>query len=299
MNTETNFCLRIDVDTFEGIKLGIPEVVDFVLKQECPATIYLSMGKFATGRNIFRIIRNKEIAKKRIPPWIRNHPKSIIRGLLLPPRRIKEKERKKLRDFSAEPSIEFHPHGYNHIKWSRNFSNLSYEKTKGYIDSFIEEYSEIFSKKPIANAAPNFQVNKHYFQLLRKKKFSFTSDLYHSIPFKLQFKRGDKQSQAFQLTQLPVTEKSIEDFILQGKTSDQILEEYKNRFEEYIDSGKNYICLYAHAIFEPMRFRNLLTDILKLVYKLDMKITTHSDFANKHKELSIIPYEQLYGGIKP
>ncbi|MCG3222791.1 MAG: hypothetical protein H7641_15535, partial [Candidatus Heimdallarchaeota archaeon] len=127
MNTETNFCLRVDVDTFEGLKFGIPKVVDLALKLECSVTIYLSLGKYATGRNLFRIIRNKEITEKRIPPWKRNHPKSIIRGLLLPSRGIKEKEIKKLQEYNTEKLIEFHPHGYNHVKWSKSFSGLSYE----------------------------------------------------------------------------------------------------------------------------------------------------------------------------
>ncbi|MHA2307752.1 MAG: hypothetical protein ACXABJ_00525, partial [Candidatus Heimdallarchaeaceae archaeon] len=276
MNTETNFCLRVDVDTFEGLKIGIPKVVDFALKLECSTTIYLSLGKYATGRNLFRIIRNKEMASKRIPPWKRNHPKSIVRGLLLPPRGIKDKEIEKLQEYNTEKLIEFHPHGYNHVKWSKSFSGLSYEKTKENVKSLMEEYVKIFGRKPIANAAPNFQINKHYFHLLKEEGFSFSSDLFHPIPINLQFKSNGNQKEFFQIPQLPVTETCIEEFILQGKTPDQIKEEYRKRFEECVDLGKEYICLYVHSIFEPIKLNNLLKEIIDLVFKFDMQTLTHS-----------------------
>ena len=298
MNTETNFCLRVDVDTFEGLKLGIPKVVEFALKLECSVTVYLSLGKYATGRNLFRIVRNKEITKKRIPPWKRNHPKSIVRGLLLPPRGIKESEIRELLQYNAEKLIEFHPHGYNHVKWSKSFSGLNYEKTKENVESLIEEYKRIFGQKPIANAAPNFQINKHYFQLLKEENFSFSSDLYHPNPINLQFKGRGNQKKSFQIPQLPVTEISIEEFLLQGKTPNQIKEEYKKRFEECVDVGIKYICLYVHSIYEPIKLNNLLKEIVNLIFKLDMQTLTHSEFIQTQTDFPVIDYNQLFGDEK-
>ena len=56
MNSETNFCLRVDVDTFEGLTKGIPKVLEISKKHEIPTSIYLSLGKYETGRNLFRKI---------------------------------------------------------------------------------------------------------------------------------------------------------------------------------------------------------------------------------------------------
>ena len=298
MNTETNFCLRVDVDTFEGLKLGIPRVVELSSDLECSITIYLSLGKFATGRNLFRKIRSREKIVKRIPPWVRNHPKSIIRGLLIPPRKIKEKEKKILQEYNRESSIEFHPHGYNHVKWSSAFTKFTFEKTKEIMKSMIEEYSEIFEKKPIANAAPNFQVNEHYFQILKEENFSFSADLRHPEPISLQFRDRENQQGTFQIPQLPVTETSIEEFILQGKTLNQIRNGYKKRFENAVDQGKEYVCLYVHSIYEPIKLNKLLEDIISLVFKFDMKSTTHNEFFQTHPDFPIIQYDQLGGSKK-
>jgi hypothetical protein len=298
MNTETNFCLRVDVDTFEGLKLGIPKIVNFALKSECAVTIYLSMGKYATGRNLFHIIRNNEIKQKRISLWKRNHPKSIIRGLLLPPRTIRDKEIKIIREYNSEKLIEFHPHGYNHIKWSRTFTKLNYENTKELVEALIEENKRILGIKPIANAAPNFQINIHYFRLLKKENFSFSSDIFHSTPFNLKIKEVSNEDQSFQIPQLPVTETSIEQHILQGKSSIQILEEYRKRFEEYVDSGKKYVCLYIHSVYEPLKLLSLLKSIIDLVFKLDMHSLTHSEFIQNQTSLPVVEYNQIFGGTK-
>ena len=295
MNTETNFCLRVDVDTFEGLKLGMPNVVDFALKTECAVTVYLSLGKFSTGRNLFRIIKNKEINQKRIPPWQRNHPKSIFRGLLLPSREIRDKEIKIIQEFNSERLIEFHPHGYNHIKWSRSFSKLNYENTKEIVVKLIEENKRIFGKEPVANAAPNFQINKHYFRILKEENFSFSSDIIYPIPFNLRFEGNSSSNQTFQIPQLPVTETSIEEFILQGKTSEQILKEYNKRFKEYVDLGKKYICLYVHSIYEPIKHINLLNEIINLTFKLDMNTLTHSEFLQSQAKFPVVEYNEIFG----
>ena len=105
MNTETHFCLRVDVDTFEGLKKGIPKCIKFAEKTGCPITMYLSLGKYVTGRNIFRIIRDREKIKITIPPWKRSSIRSIFRGILLPPAKIGDKEKYLLQQYNQSENI--------------------------------------------------------------------------------------------------------------------------------------------------------------------------------------------------
>ena len=95
-----------------------------------------------------------------------------------------------------------------------------------------------------------------------------------------------------------MTETSIEEFILQGKTPDQIKKEYRKRFEEYVDLGKKYICLYVHSIYEPIKLNNLLKEIVNLVFKLDMQALTHGEFIQTQTDFPVIEYEQFFGEIK-
>jgi len=288
MNSETNFCLRVDVDTFEGLKKGIPKVLEISKKHEIPISIYLSLGKYETGRNLFRKIQKKEGIMGNIPPWKRNSFKSLLRGIILPAKNIGDKEKKYLQNIDKDSDVEIHPHGYNHVRWSSNFPNLSKDKTRDIISSLIDEYTNIFQKMPIANAAPNFSVNKHYFQILVDNKFKFSSDFRYSEPFILQLE--EKKSQ---LTQFPVTEPTIEEHIIKGKSTNHIVSEYKVRFDNHVENGTEYVCFYVHAVYEPLRLEKTMNEVLSYVNKCDFKATTLSKFHQMCSELPIINIETL------
>ena len=274
MNNETNFCLRVDVDTFEGLKKGIPKVIEITEKFDLPITIYLSLGKYATGRNLFRRIKNRDKFDFRIPPWERNSIRSLFRGVLLPARKISEKEKNFLRNIQKDERIEIHPHGYNHVKWSSKFSDFSYEETFKIMDNLSKEYKSIFEVKPIANAAPNFTINSHYFKLFKKYEFKFGSDFKHTLPFILKVPDSNVE-----IMQLPVTELTIEEHISSGMSTDKILKEYQLKFDEYTNKTKEYVCFYLHAIYEPIKLEKILTAIIEYVIKKGMNATTHSTYA--------------------
>jgi hypothetical protein len=293
MTTETNFCLRADVDTYEGLKYGVPKIVRLSKELDFPVTIYLSLGKFTTGRNIFRIIKSRKNVQLNIQGFKRNYNRSLVRGLILPSKTIGSKEKEFLNTYDKDELLEFHPHGFNHIKWSSNFDNFSYERTKEFIEATVNEYELIFNKKPTANAAPNFQTNKHYFELLKKLNFDFSSDFYKMSPFNLEIDKTKNNSKSCNIIQLTVTEPTIEELLLKGKSIDQIKNKYEKTFERYVDQGVDYVCMYIHSVFEPIRLEKLLHEICQLIYNLDMKPTTHNNFYKKVKELPKIKYSEL------
>ncbi|MBY9001494.1 MAG: hypothetical protein KGD64_11295, partial [Candidatus Heimdallarchaeota archaeon] len=170
---------------------------------------------------------------------------------------------------------------YNHVNWSAKFHNLSKEKTTESIKKIVNEYESIFSKKPISNAAPNFNVNRHYFQILLDNNFKFAADFKHSNAFNLQLEENSSQ-----IIQLPVTEPTIEELIYLGKSQDQIRSELKRRFKDHVEKESNYVCFYIHAIYEPVRLEKTLEKILSYIYKQDMKAITHSTY---HRECSNLP----------
>ena len=288
MNSETNFCLRVDVDTFEGLKKGIPKVLEISKKHEIPISIYLSLGKYETGRNLFRKIQKKERIINNISPWKRNSFKSLLRGIVLPAKTIGDKEKKFLQNINKDSDAEIHPHGYNHVRWSSNFPNLSKDKTRDIVSNLIDEYRSIFQKKPIANAAPNFSVNKHYFQTLIDNKFKFSADFRYSEPFMLQLEEKNSQ-----ITQFPVTESTIEEHITMGKSTDHIVSEYKVRFDSHVENGTKYVCFYVHAVYEPLRLETTMNKVLSYVNKCDFKATTHSKFYQVCSKLPIVSIETL------
>ncbi|MFW9851858.1 MAG: hypothetical protein ACFFDS_02870, partial [Candidatus Thorarchaeota archaeon] len=147
--------------------------------------------------------------------------------------------------------------------------------------------------KPTANASPNFQTNNHYFRLLKKIGFLFSSDFYKMQPFNLEIDKSEKKSDSYNITQLTVTEPTIEELLLKGRSIDQIKNTFEKTFERYVDQEVNYVCMYIHSVFEPIRLEKMLHEICQLTYKLDMNPSTHNNFYEKIKELPIIRYSEL------
>ena len=293
MNTETHFCLRVDVDTFEGLKKGIPEIFNIVKKIGIPITVYLSLGKYSTGRNLFRRIKHGEKISFKLPPWKRNSLRSMMRGVILPSKSIKDVEREFLRNLSNEELVEIHPHGCNHVNWSSKFSHLNLEQTENYMLKMISEYKEIFGINPIANAAPSFQTNNHYFRILEDYNFDFSSDFRFHKPFNLDLKDKNNRDYKCKVPQLPVTELSFDELLLKGKNVEEIKEFYKQRFRKIRDENIEYACLYVHAVFEPLKLKNLLEDVLNIVFKCDMKPNSHKKYSQEIKELPSVNLAQI------
>ena len=289
---ETKFCFRVDIDTWGGIHKGLPRCIELAKEYSLPITYYLSLGEYATGKNIFRIVKNKETIRGKIPVWKRNYWKDLFRGVLLPTKKIDEKTKFKLQEYESKEFSEFHPHGFNHVAWSRDFDKFNEYKTSEYLDSAIEEYTKIFNYKPKANAAPNFVINRFYLKMLPQKKFEFASDFIYHEPFYLTIDSSENQ-QFKSIVQLPVTEETIENLVIKGRNKSQIVEFYKKRFQEQIDRGSTYICMYSHAIYEPIKLQNIVEEIFKLVIKLDIEPLTHYEYYEQRKKLPTIDINSI------
>ncbi len=288
---ETSFCFRVDIDTWKGIHKGLPQSINLATEFSIPTTFYLSLGRYATGKNLFRIIQNREPIKRKTPVWRRNHWSDLFRGILLPSKQIDKNTMYKIRGFESNEYSEFHPHGYNHVTWANEFNEFNFNNTSEYLDLMIQEYIEIFGRQPIANAAPNFVVNPFYLKLLAKKSFKFASDFIYHSPFSLSL--DNKNEKMNSILQLPVTEETIEGLIAKGKDQHEIVEFYKQRFREIVDKGITYVCLYSHAIYEPLKLRSVLEGIFELTFKYDMKPLTHSEFYSLGKQYPTISLEDI------
>ena len=56
--------LKIDVDTYVGMKQGVPRLLSILRHFRIPATFYLSIGPDASGRAILQLIKNPRFLKK-------------------------------------------------------------------------------------------------------------------------------------------------------------------------------------------------------------------------------------------
>ncbi len=81
--------LRIDVDTHDGMRLGVPSLLDTLARHGVRGTFYLSMGPDNSGRAIFNVLRPGFLAKMRRTGAGRLYGwRTVLSGTLLPARMI-------------------------------------------------------------------------------------------------------------------------------------------------------------------------------------------------------------------
>ena len=80
---------------------------------------------------------------------------------------------------------------------------------------------------------------------------------------------------------------------MQGKSRSEIIEFYKQRFQNQIDNGISYVCLYIHAIYEPIKLYSIIEEIIKLTEQCDMKPLTHLEYYNQRKQYPTIEINNI------
>ena len=98
--------LEVHVDTFEGMRRGVPRLLDLFEKYHVRASFFVPMGKDHTGWTIKRVFTRPGFLSKaaRVGVLETYGVKTLMRGLLLPGAEIALRHQDLLRRITAERS---------------------------------------------------------------------------------------------------------------------------------------------------------------------------------------------------
>ena len=248
------FTLRVDLESFKGIKEGVPKLLDLLKKYNLKASFYLTIGGES---NIFEILkyRNKlkSSGERKIRIW---SLKEKLRMVLFP--RDFVKENKKILKRILEEGHELGLHGWKHREWTRGLEKINVEKT---VNKSIKKYIKIFEKNPISFLSPGYNVNKKVLEILEKNKIKFTSDF-----------PGNKSKFYGKIKNIPITIQGknkmpiIEYLVSLGKSDKEILAIMEKEIV-----GKELASFYIHGMFEARFKIKLLEEIFKFIKKNKIK----------------------------
>ena len=114
----TRLALKIDVDTYQGLRSGVPRLLDGLGARSIPASVFVSMGPDNSGRAIRRLFTKKGFAGK----MMRSNAlrlyglRTALYGTLLPAPQIARSFPDILRRVVAE-GHELGVHGWDHVTW--------------------------------------------------------------------------------------------------------------------------------------------------------------------------------------
>jgi len=179
--------LKIDVDTHEGLKRGVPAMAELLRREGVTASFFVAMGPDNSGKAIRRIISNRGFLSKMFRTravsmygW-----RTILSGTLLKARPVAMAFPNLLRDLAAE-GFEVGVHGYDHVRWQDRIDELGEQGLRHEIEDALEVYRAIFADEPRGWAAPGWRTNAVATRLLEGAGLLYRSDTRGSVPFRPQ-----------------------------------------------------------------------------------------------------------------
>lgn len=161
--------LRIDVDTFRGTRLGVPNLGYVLGGRDVKATFFFSVGPDNMGRHLWRLLRPTFLWK-----MLRTRAASLygwdilLRGTFWPGPVIGEKLASVIRA-ASDGGHEVGLHAWDHHAWQAHIDTLDAAAIHRSLEQGVETLTRILGYPPTCSAVPGWKCN----DLVLKQKAGF------------------------------------------------------------------------------------------------------------------------------
>ncbi|MFY9327579.1 MAG: polysaccharide deacetylase family protein [Georgfuchsia sp.] len=257
--------LKIDVDTFRGTLLGVPQLVDILRRHGADATFLFSLGRDHTGRAIKRALRPGFMKKVSRTSVVSHYGfKTLMYGTLLPGPDIGCRCAEILRGV-RDAGFEVGIHCWDHVKWQDGVVDADMAWTEHEMKQACKQFANVFQTESVVHGAAGWQMNRHALRMTQRLGFRYASDCRGTHPFMPVW-----NAEVVHCPQLPTTLPTLDELI----GVDDITEE--NVHEHLLDLTRNPPAtghVYTlHSELEGMKlapvFERLLTGWKQQGYEL-------------------------------
>ncbi|HPC86480.1 MAG TPA: polysaccharide deacetylase family protein [Smithellaceae bacterium] len=176
--------LKIDVDTYAGMKNGVPRLLRVLKDFSVRGTFFLSIGPDNSGRAVLQLIKNplflKKMVRTRAPSlygW-----KTALYGTILPAPMIALSFPGLVRQILDEGhDVQFH--AWDHRRWQDDLPKKSEAWIEDWFDRGIEGFAKLTGQKPAAFGAPSWLMDDRVLRIIRKYPFEYLSCTRAKTPF--------------------------------------------------------------------------------------------------------------------
>jgi undecaprenyl phosphate-alpha-L-ara4FN deformylase len=177
--------VKIDVDTHQGLKLGVPRLARMLESEGVVASFFISMGPDNSGKAMWRVFRNRGFVGKMVRTravamygW-----RTIFSGTLLPARPIALAFPAIMRHLRSA-GFEVGVHGYDHALWQDRIDGLGEADLRAQLQDAFEVFRAIFGDRPRSFAAPGWRTNTTALGLLDAMGLDYRSDTRGRSPYR-------------------------------------------------------------------------------------------------------------------
>ena len=279
--------LKIDVDTYEGMKNGVPTLLDLLRQFNIKGSFFVPMGKDHTGWTVKRVFTRKGFLKKanRVGVLETYGIRTLMRGLLLPGPEIAKKNRLTLNEIVAQ-GHEVGIHGHDHVDWHDHIKEWDKTKTSALLNRACRVYEDLLGQKAHSFAAPGWMINAHALRFFENHGFLYSSDTRGSSPFLPVM--GDSH---LNILQIPTTLPTLDEVV--GLAGYEPLS-LARHFIDSLNEGLNI--LTVHTELEGKRWEGFLKDFIRLTIDQGFTYTRLMDIAQMLRDNSDIPRCTIFYG---
>ena len=183
-NRKNALGLKIDVDTYVGMKRGVPRLLSILSRFGIRATFYLSMGPDASGRAVLQLLKNPRFLKKMLKTNAGRlyGMKTALYGTLLPSPMIGLSFPDIIEQvIEAGHEVEFH--AWDHRRWQDELYKRSDEWIEDWFEKGISAYRKLVREEPSSFGAPAWLIDDRVLRTIQKYSFRYLSCTRAKEPF--------------------------------------------------------------------------------------------------------------------
>jgi len=176
--------IKIDVDTYRGMKDGVPRLLNILGNYNVKSTFFLSIGPDASGRAILQLIKNPRFLKK----MVRTNAvglyglRTALYGTLLPSPMIAISFPEIVRQIMSQGhEVQFH--AWDHRRWQDEVHTKSIQWIRDWFEKGIRGFAELTGQVPTAFGAPAWLIDDRVIEILEDYRFDYLSCTRAKKPF--------------------------------------------------------------------------------------------------------------------
>jgi undecaprenyl phosphate-alpha-L-ara4FN deformylase len=176
--------LKIDVDTYQGMKQGVPRLLQTLKEYQVKGTFFLSIGPDNSGRAILQLIKNPLFLQK----MMRTNAASLygwrtaLYGTLLPAPMIALAFPDIVREIiDAGHEVQFH--AWDHRRWQDELPEKSEKWIRDWFAKGMAGFAQLTGNQPTAFGAPSWLIDDRVLAIIKEYKFDYISCTRAKAPF--------------------------------------------------------------------------------------------------------------------
>jgi peptidoglycan/xylan/chitin deacetylase (PgdA/CDA1 family) len=247
--------LRVDVDTHDGMRDGVPRLLDVFREAGVHATFYLAFGPDRSGLAVFNVLKNPLFLKKMLRTraatlygW-----RTVLSGTLLPARKVALAFPEVARRI-AEEGHEVGVHAWDHRAWQDRLPKFSYDRMAQELERAGEAFVEVFGTKPKTYAAPAWFCSNDSLRYQENLGLDYASDCRGGDPF-----YPNLEGRTLRTPQVPATLPTLDEAL--GETAKSAEEFYSSVLASA--AGESWPVLTVHAEMEGGPYAGAFSSFLR------------------------------------